>query len=331
MDGCALTMSTLRQAEILELPGGIPTRPVPPLAAVRAFEAATRLQSFSRAAQELNMSPAAVSYQIKQLEARVGLTLFQRLPRKVVLTRAGEQLAPAVLEAFKLLQGAFATLAERAVGELAITALPTFASSWLVQRLGRFKRMQPGLHLRLDISVPLVDLDLGAFDVSIRSGSGDWAGMESHFLFPDICTPLLSPALIARIGGLRAPRALDGLLLMGCTAKWRTWLDHTAPDAFDLTGRTGIDFGIEHHDVTVAIAGDGVALASPLLFAHEIATGQLLQPFAETVDSSGGYWLAYPKVNARTPKIKAFTRWIASEARDAFRVYTAQRAASSLR
>lgn len=317
-------MPSPSQAEVLELPSGPPARPLPPLASVRAFEAAVRLQSFSRAAKEMNLSAAAVSYQIKQLEARLGLTLFQRLPRKVVLTRAGEQLAPAVLEAFKTLQGAFSSVAERATGELAITALPSFASAWLIPRLGRFSKLQRGLQLRLDTSVPLVDLELGVFDVSIRSGGGQWPGMTSHFLLPDTYTPLLSPALNASVGGVRSPKDLANLPLLGQARLWRSWLALAAPDAFDPPAQMRMDFGIEHYDVIAALAGEGVAMASPLLFAREIESGQLIRPFAQTVPASDGYWLAYPGANARAPKILAFRRWLTTEARAAFDAYEAR-------
>ena len=319
-------MTALSQAEILELPGGLPARPLPPLAAIRAFEASVRLQSFSRAAQEMNMTPAAISYQIKQLEARLGLTLFQRLPRKVVLTRAGEQLAPAVVEAFRMLHGAFSMVAERAEGELAITSLPTLASSWLVPRLGRFRRLQPGWRIRLDTSVPLVDLDFGTFDVGIRSGAGQWLGTDAHFLFPDIYTPLLSPSLSASVGGIRSPRDLLAMPLMGRAKIWRTWFDRMGCGAVDPPPGAGLDFGIEHYDVTAAIAGEGVAMASPLFFAREIERGQLVQPFPEAVQSSDGYWLAYPSLNARAPKIRAFVRWLLTEARTALDAYTARAA-----
>lgn len=309
-------MTPLNQAERLELPEGVPARPMPPLAAVRAFEASARLQSFSRAAAEMNMTPAAISYQVKQLEARVGMTLFKRLPRKVVLTRAGEQLAPAVLQAFKILQSAFSSVAERAEGELAITALPTIASSWLIPRLGRFQRLHPGLRIRVDTSVPLVDLDLGTFDVGIRRGSGNWPGMEGQFLMPDIFTPLLSPILAAKVGGVREASDLQGLMLMGQVNAWRSWLDRVAPEAFDPADRVVMDFGIDHYDVSVAVAGDGVALASPLLFAHEIERGHLVQPFPETVQASDGFWLAYPAATASAPKIRAFARWLMAESGD---------------
>lgn len=306
----------LRQAEALELPPGT-LRSLPPLAAVRAFEAAVRLQSFSGAAREMNLSAAAVSYQIKELERRLGLTLFQRLPRKVVLTRAGEQIAPAVLDAFRLLHGAFASVAERATGELAITTLPTFASSWLAPRLGGFSRLQPGLQVRLDLSVPLVELELGAFDVSIRTGAGEWDGMASQFLMPDVYAPLLSPALAARAGGIQRAEDLRLLPLLGRASFWRQWLEQEASDAFDPTAQLRIDFGIEHLDVSVALAGDGVALASPLLFAREIARGALVQPLANVMHASRGFWLVYPSASAKAPKIVSFTRWLLSEARSA--------------
>ncbi|MGH6694778.1 LysR substrate-binding domain-containing protein [Sphingopyxis sp.] len=323
-------MAALDQAKILELPEGLPIRPLPPLTAVRAFEAAARLQSFTRAAEELSMTPAAISYQIKQLEARLGLTLFRRLPRKVILTAAGEQLAPSVAEAFKLLQGAFSTVAERADGELAITALPTIASSWLVPRLGQFQKRQSDLHIRLDTSVPLVDLNLGAFDVSIRSGSGSWPTMDAHFLLPDSYTPLISPALAASTGGIRTPRDLQGRRLLGRASVWKDWFDQVGAAAVAPSTQAGMDFGIEHYDVTAAIAGEGIAMASPLLFAEEIKRGQLVQPFPQTVQPTDGYWLAYPSANARAAKIRAFTRWLLTEARTALEAYPRPAIASAI-
>src|SRR5688500_8562716 len=132
------------------------SKPLPPLPAIRAFEAAARLGSFTRAAAELYMTQAAVSYQIKQLEQRLGLTLFQRQPRQVVLTPSGQRLAPAVLDAFKQLHTAFAQTLEREESELAITSLPTIAATWLVPRLGFFQLAHPKLAARLDPDVALV-------------------------------------------------------------------------------------------------------------------------------------------------------------------------------
>lgn len=313
-------MRCLDQSARLEQ-SGPPTWPLPPLTAIRAFEAAVRLQSFSRAAHELNMTPAAVSYQIKQLEARVDMTLFQRLPRKVILTAAGEQLAPQVLEAFRLLNLAFSALNNRAGGALAITALPSFAAHWLVPRLGRFQQIHPALHLRLDTSVPLSDLNLGAFDISIRSGSGTWEGMDAHFLFPDIYTPLLSPSTASRAGDPLTPYDLHSRMLLGRSKIWQMWFDHAGAPVPAPLSSAKMDFGIEHYDVAAAIAGDGVAIASPLLFAAEIDRGLLVQPFSQTVQSTAGYWLVYPAAAARTPKLRAFTRWLLSEAGSALDAY----------
>src|SRR5262249_45094238 len=149
---------------------------------------------------------AAVSYQIKSLEEELGLALFQRLPRKVVLTAVGKRLATPVNEAFTTLRSAFAENAERSEGELSITTLPTFASKWLVHRLGTFQLQNPQLAVRLDTSLTLADLTTGQFDVSIRSGKGSWPGIVAHFLLPNLYTPLVSPKLFKTLGPRPTPR-----------------------------------------------------------------------------------------------------------------------------
>ncbi|RRN59148.1 LysR family transcriptional regulator [Pseudoxanthomonas sp. SGNA-20] len=156
----------------------MPPPSLPPLSSLRAFEAAARLGSFSRAAAELNMTPAAVSYQIKQLEARLGVVLFRRFPRRVELTANGDMLAPAISGAFATMRAAVAQTVERAQDELSITTLPTVGATWLAPKLGRFKARMPALRVRLDMSVPTADLDALDFDVAIRSGLGTWPGLH---------------------------------------------------------------------------------------------------------------------------------------------------------
>src|SRR3712207_3570108 len=158
---------------------------LPPMSAVRVFEAAARHQSFTRAAEELGMTQAAVSYQIRMLEDRVGTPLFTRLPRQVVLTAKGRQLAPAVTEAFEALRDAFSGLEEAVQSVLSITTLTTFASAWLVPRLGRFQQLHPDIAVQIDVSSQVVDLARSDFDIAIRSGTGEWPGLEAHFLFPN--------------------------------------------------------------------------------------------------------------------------------------------------
>jgi LysR family glycine cleavage system transcriptional activator len=158
------------------------TIPLPPLAAIRCFEAAARHQSFTRAAEELGMTQAAVSYQIKLLEDRVGGPLFIRGTRGVTLTEMGRQLAPSITEAFAQLRGAFSLLRETAENVLNITALETFTTNWLVPRLGSFQVAHPEIAVRLDASGRIVDFTREEFDVGIRSGDGKWPGLVSHGL-----------------------------------------------------------------------------------------------------------------------------------------------------
>src|SRR5918993_659633 len=147
---------------------------LPPMSAVRVFEAAARHQSFTRAAEELGMTQAAVSYQIKSLEDRVGAALFVRMPRNVSLTPAGQRLAPAVTEAFEMLRSAFASTARTVDNVLSLSVLPTIASHWLVPRLGRFQIAHPQFAVQLDASHEIVEFSQGEFDLAIRSGTGDW-------------------------------------------------------------------------------------------------------------------------------------------------------------
>lgn len=289
-------------------------QPLPPLSAVRAFEAAARLSSFTRAAEELHMTQAAVSYQIKQLEKQLGLTLFRRLPRKVELTDAGGHLARAVLDSFESLRSAFAQVAARAEAELAITALPTIASNWLVPRLGTFQLANPKLAVRLETGVPLVDLALGDFDVGIRNGCGDWPGMTAHLLLPGVYTPLCSPELLAS-GTLSTPADLLRLPRMGRERWWHRWLIAAGVAASDLPERADVYRGVELFEVTAAIAGHGVAITSPLLFPAEIEAGRLVQPFDLVLRDDRDYWLAYPSSRRQSPKIRAFRDWILQQAR----------------
>lgn len=284
---------------------------LPPLPAIRAFEAAARLGSFTRAADELHMTQAAVSYQIKQLEQRLGLGLFHRQPRQVVLTPAGQRLAPAVLDAFKQLRTAFAQAIERVETELAITALPTIASAWLVPRLGAFQLTHPRLAVRLDTTVELVDLNRGEFDVGIRIGAGEWPGLDADFLLPSLFTPLCSPALRDR---LRTPADMLALPRFGRERWWRAWFAAAGLADADLTAKPGVELDVEQHAVTAAIAGHGVALSSPLFFEQDIAAGRLLQPFELVVRDQRDYWLTYPTTLRTSEKIRAFRAWLLAQA-----------------
>ncbi|ATQ42121.1 LysR substrate-binding domain-containing protein [Caulobacter mirabilis] len=282
-----------------------------PLSAIRLFEAAARLKSFTRAAEELGVTQAAVSWQVKALEKRLDQPLFQRLPREIVLTPAGERLSRAATEAITVLRTAFSDLVDTGEGVLAITTLQTIANQWLAPRLGSFQLANPKLAVRLETDGRMVDLTREPFDVAIRAGGGEWPGLESHFLFPSELTPLCTPGLRERLGGLARPEDLIDAPLIGLPEEWAAWFRAAgvaAPERTALAPRLTGD--AQMIEVASALAGQGVALGSPILFAAEIAAGRLARPFEATFALNGGHWLAYPRDRRRSPKIAAFRDWL---------------------
>ena len=170
-------------------------RPLPSLAAIRAFEAAARLGSFTKAGSELGTSSASVSYHVRQLEAQIGVTLFLRHPHRVTLTEAGALIAGEAGKAFAGLRASFARAAEIDETRLSLTTLPTFGTSWLTPRLGLFRAAHPDILVELDVSETAEDLSAGRFDVAIRNGDGRWPGLRTIELFPSLFMPLCVPAL----------------------------------------------------------------------------------------------------------------------------------------
>ncbi|WP_134499735.1 transcriptional regulator GcvA [Microvirga pakistanensis] len=290
-----------------------PPSKLPPMSAVRVFEAAARHQSFTRAAEELGMTQAAVSYQIRMLEDRVGAPLFVRMPRQVTLTAKGQQLAPAVTDAFNTLRAAFAGMEETVQSTLAITTLSTFASNWLIPRLGRFQHLFPNIAVQISVGDRLVDLGQSEFDLGIRSGEGDWPGLEAHLLIPNLFTPVCSPELI-RGAELREPMDLLNFpIISPGDPWWKDWFTAAGVPDVDLSRRRDNSLGIQQFEGMAAMAGQGFALINPFFFSDDLAAGRLVQPFDLMASSGRGYWLVYPKARRRSPKIEAFRDWILSE------------------
>jgi LysR family glycine cleavage system transcriptional activator len=285
-----------------------------PLSALRTFDAAARLKSFTAAASELGVTQAAVSWQVKALEQRLGQPLFRRLPREVALTLAGERLARATDEAMRLLRGALADLSEGADGVLSITTSESLASQWLAPRLGAFQLANPKLAVRLDTGPRLADLDREGFDLAIRSGSGDWPGLESLYLFPSSVTPLCTNEVREQLGGLARPEELANAPLIGLDAAWSDWFAAAGVSERPASAIGRLIADLQVLEVASALAGRGVALGSPVLFAAEIAQGRLVRPFDLAVDQAAGVWLAYPAERRRVRKIAAFRDWVMAAA-----------------
>lgn len=286
---------------------------LPPMSAVRVFEAAARHQSFTRAAVELGMTQAAVSYQIKILEDRIGAPLFTRLPRQVTLTAKGQQLAPAVTEAFEALRTAFAGIEATAQTVLSISTLTTFAANWLVPRLGRFQQLHPNIAVQINISGQVVDFGQSDFDLGIRSGNGNWPGLEAHLLFPNLFTPVCSPELIQGVTLKEPSDVLRFPIISPGDPWWQDWFAAAGVRDFDPSQRPDNNLGAQQFEGMAAMAGQGFALINPYFFRVDLAAGRLVQPFDLLATSERGYWLVYPKARRRSHKIEAFRDWVLSE------------------
>jgi LysR family transcriptional regulator, glycine cleavage system transcriptional activator len=288
--------------------------PLPPLSAVRVFEAAARHQSFTRAAAELGMTQAAVSYQVKMLEDRLGAPLFLRRPRQVSLTELGQRLAPAITEAFELIGQAFAAARSGAQGTLSITTVATFATNWLAQHLGSFQVAHPSLAVRLDISPRFIDFAQEEIDIAIRAGNGNWPGHATHLLMRTEFTPMLSPRLAESIGGVKEPADLLRLPIIGPDDPWWVqWLTAAGVSPEGLEGRPRNSMGSQTVEASAAMAGQGVAILTPAFYTADIAAGRLIQPFDLLCSDGRGYWLVYPEARRNVPKIAAFRAWILAE------------------
>lgn len=285
---------------------------LPPLTAIRAFEAVARHLSFTRAAAELGMTQAAVSYQIRILEERVGAPLFLRKPRQIALSDTGARLAPDVSAAFDILRNAFATSRGQVDGLLSITTVPTFASQWLAQNLGLFQIAHPDIAVRLDSSSDMRDMVHEEFDIAIRTLPGPpGGGLASHLLIKADFTPLLSPSLAEGVGGISKPHDLLQLPILDPQDDWLTqWFAAAGVPGYTAQGRPMSTMGLQNLLGTAAMAGRGVAMLTPGFFRDEIASGRLLQPFDLLATDGRAYYLVYPESRRTAPKVRAFRDWI---------------------
>jgi LysR family glycine cleavage system transcriptional activator len=288
--------------------------PLPPLAAIRVFEAAARHLSFTRAAAELGMTQAAVSFQIKLLEERLGAPLFLRRPRALELSEAGQWLAPRTTEAFELLREAFGRFAAREHTTLTVNTMHTFAAQWLAPRLGAFQLLHPEIAVRLETTIRVVDFAREEVDVVIRSGKGKWPGLWSARLVDVEFTPMVSPALLAAVGGMQAPEDLLKVpLLDPLDPWWDAWFaaHRLPPEA--LKRENAPTIMLQTITAGSAMQGLGAALLIPEFFATELASGRLVAPYEAISEDGNGYWLAFPENRRNVPRIKVFRDWLMGE------------------
>ena len=290
---------------------------LPSLASIRAFETAARLGSFAQAAAELGTTAASVSYHVRQLERQIRLPLFLRHAQRVELTTAGAVIAREATNAFAALRASFVRAVDVDESRLALTTLPSFGTAWLTPRLGKFRASHPGIALRLDVSGDAEDLNDGRFDAAVRNGNGRWPGYKAVKLLPSIFMPLCAPKLRTAAAALSTPKRAIELPLLGRPDWWAMWFRARGFDSVPSRDRFGTSLAHEYLDIAAAVAGQGIAIGSPLLFRAEIDDGRLV-PAHDFVGTDGrAFWFTYPAARGHSRKLAAFGEWIEAEAKAA--------------
>jgi LysR family glycine cleavage system transcriptional activator len=287
---------------------------LPSLQTLRAFEAAGRLQSYSRAAEELGLTHGAVSHRIRELEERTGAKLFRRVGNSMVPTSAGEKLLAQVRGGLSLLDQAF--IAPRARPSkrrhLVVTSVPSFASTWLFTRLSQFRAEHPEIDVELRVSETLSDYKREGIDAGVRLGLGGWPGLNAVKLFDEALTPVCSPDFLKR-HPLRAPEDLaHAPLLRNRWTSWARWFRTVGLDWPEPS--SGPMFDDSPLLLRAALAGEGVALGRHWLAVDELRAGRLVAPFDLSVQDDFSYWLAWPAGRSANPDAALFRAWLQARA-----------------
>jgi LysR family glycine cleavage system transcriptional activator len=282
---------------------------------MRSFEVAARHLSFTRAAQELFVTQAAVSHQIKALEQDLGVSLFRRQNRALALTDEGQALLPYVRDAFDQLAAGVRQLEQLCcAGTLTLSATPSFAGHWLVGRLGRLRRQHPEIELRLSATERLVDFVREGIDCGIRHGLGDWPGLRADRLFQAAIVPVCSPGLVSGPAPLKEPGDLARhtiLHAMDGADEWQVWLRAAGVEGLAL--EHGLHFDTGELALKAALSGLGVAMGRLPLIDDDLAIGRLVVPFAIEFDDQCAYYFIAPEQTADQPKIATFRSWLLDE------------------
>lgn len=295
-------------------------RRLPPLTTIRAFEAAARRLSIARASEELNVTPAAISHQVRALEKWLGVRLFDRLNGNLRLTPAGITYYSGAAEGLDKLWYVTENLAvqdERST--IHVVAPVSFTTSWLVPRLHRFHDARPNVEVRVSVTAPPVDYSRHIMDIGVACGTEHIGDNESLPWMRYDIVAACSPRLLEGSRGIRTPGDLakhrllhDDALMVLDRMDWRQWLDRFGIEGIDLTKT--IRFSHATHAYQMAIAGQGVVLAKTALISEEIANGQLVALFGHSIPSERCYQIIYPEALAQSPKVMDFRDWLVKEA-----------------
>jgi LysR family glycine cleavage system transcriptional activator len=292
-------------------------RRLPQLNALKAFEAAARHVSFTRAAEELCVTQGAVSHQVKALEAELGIKLFNRDRQGLMITEAGRDYLAVVRDAFDRIAMESERLVHRqGSGMLTVSTSPDFAAKWLVHRLGRFVEAHPAIDLRISATMHHVDFAREDVDIAVRHGDGDWPGLHvtrlcAEHLFA-VCSPALARGLARPSDILKLP-----LLHLDDRAAWSAWFD-----AASIAGVKAVHGPILNRAsmlIDAAVDGQGVALARTALAAWDLTHKRLVRPFSIALPLAKSYWIVCPKATANLPKLVAFRDWLLAQAHEDIR------------
>lgn len=290
---------------------------LPPLAALRAFDAVARHRSIQKAATELGVTASAVSQQVKALEADLGMTLLHRLHRAVELTEAGKLLAPDLQAGFERLSFGVALLrADAQSTSLTVSAAPSLAAKWLVPRLADFHAAHPSVELRLLADNAMCDFTRDGVDVALRHGNGRYDGCVSHHILSPTVIPVCSPRLLGRsLAPLKPEEVLKYTLLHNTASEsgrglpcWAEWFAAAGIKSADT--EKGPRFSNAHLVIEASIAGRGVALGVEAFSSIDIEAGRLVRPCALSVKRPGAYWCVSPEATVSQPKVRQFRGWI---------------------
>ncbi|WP_174245125.1 transcriptional regulator GcvA [Pseudomonas sp. S49] len=294
---------------------------LPSLNGLRAFEAAARHMSFTKAAEELNVTQTAVSHQIRRLEAELGVHLFLRLAEGVALSEEGQAYLPGIRAAFQELRYSTEQLLEgRHKSVLTISTLVSVASKWLLPRLPSFQQAFADIDVRISASTELVDFRKGTIDAAIRYGRGDWKGLQADFLMSDEIFPVCSPALAKTLSTPADLARHTMLQVSGVTATdWSTWLS-AAGQPLQLAEGPRLTFDLAMMAVQAAVDGQGVCIGRSTYVEDDLRAGRLVVPFDLRLKDQLGFYLVTPRETAQVKKIVAFRAWLLAQplARETF-------------
>jgi len=290
-------------------------RRLPSLNALKAFEAAARHESFTKAADELSVTQGAVSHQVKALESDLGIRLFDRDRQRLNITRAGRAYLDVIRDAFdRIALGTENLQHQSKAGAITVSTSPDFAAKWLVNRLGRFAESHPDIDLRVSATMHHVDFAREDVDLAVRHGDGKWAGLDVVRLCSEELFPVCSPKLLSGRNRLQTPRDVLRFPLLHLDERkdWSEWLE--VAGVTDAQPSHGPVMNRASMIIDAAVDGQGVALARTTLAAWDLINGRLARPFAAALRLSKSYWIVCPKATSTLPKVAVFRDWLLSEA-----------------